>query len=49
MINHTTYLWKDWLSAESQKQYRENGCYSQKLKLSNGKMLDKVNVVVYNS
>jgi len=28
MINHTAYLWQDWLSEESKKQYLENGCYT---------------------
>ena len=36
MINHTAYLWKDWLTEDSKRQYLENGCYTQKLKLNSG-------------
>ena len=42
-------LWDQWLDEGAKQQYAKAGYYTQKLKLKNGTVFDKVNVVAVNT
>ena len=42
-------LWNQYLDAEARQQYQTNGYYSQKLRLRDGTVYTKVNIVAVNS
>ena len=42
-------LWKDYLDEEAQKVYAKQGYYTQKLKLKDGRVFEKYNIVAINS
>ncbi|CDW80649.1 saposin b domain-containing protein [Stylonychia lemnae] len=49
MLDINLKLWSEWLDENAQQQYAKAGYYTQKLKLKNGTVFDKVNVVAINS
>jgi len=49
MITYNLELWKVWLDEAAQKQFAVNGFYSQKLKLSDGTVMDKVRIIAVNT
>ena len=42
-------VWKDYLTPAAKKSFREAGYYTTKLKTSDGRIHDKVNVVAINT
>lgn len=49
MLDINLELWKDWLDADAQEMYKKAGYYTQKLKLKDGTVFDKVNIVAINT
>lgn len=49
MLDYNIQLWGKYLDADAQAVYAKAGYYTQKLKLSDGTSLPKVNIVAVNT